>query len=122
MVVLAEAEHLLHRLLVDEAGDVVEGLTVLREEIPRFRVKEVQRDDVVMEETLQKGLDRIFGTEKTAESPVTEPVADPGIPSVVSEQTQILIDNDYIMASLGVLSKEHEASALLLLKKSIGMI
>ena len=49
-------------------------------------------DDVVMEETLQKGLDRIFGTEKTAESPVTEPVADPGIPSVVSEQTQILID------------------------------
>lgn len=37
-------------------------------------------------------------------------------------ETQILIDNDYIMASLGVLSKEHEASALLLLKKSLGMI
>ncbi len=49
-------------------------------------------DDVVMEETLQKGLDRIFGTEKTAESPVTEPVADPGISSIVSDQTQILID------------------------------
>ena len=39
-----------------------------------------------------------------------------------NSETQILIDNDYIMASLGVLSKEHEASALLLLKKSLGMI
>ncbi|MBF4693726.1 GlmL-related ornithine degradation protein [Fusibacter ferrireducens] len=34
-------------------------------------------------------------------------------------ETQILIDNDYIMASLGVLSKEHKASALRLLKKSL---
>ncbi|GAB6108826.1 GlmL-related ornithine degradation protein [Fusibacter bizertensis] len=36
-----------------------------------------------------------------------------------NKQAQILIDNDYIMASLGVLSKEHESSALLLLKKSL---
>lgn len=34
-------------------------------------------------------------------------------------ETEILIDNDYIMASLGVLSKEHRESALLLLKKSL---
>lgn len=36
-----------------------------------------------------------------------------------NKQAQILIDNDYIMASLGVLSKEHETAALLLLKKSL---
>lgn len=36
-----------------------------------------------------------------------------------NKEAQILIDNDYIMASLGVLSKEHEASALLLMKKSL---
>ncbi|GAU76929.1 GlmL-related ornithine degradation protein [Fusibacter sp. 3D3] len=35
------------------------------------------------------------------------------------KEAQILIDHDYIMASLGVLSKEHKASALLLLKKSL---
>ena len=39
-----------------------------------------------------------------------------------NKETEILIDNDYIMASLGVLSKEHEASALLLLKKSLHML
>lgn len=36
-----------------------------------------------------------------------------------NNEAKILIDNDYIMASLGVLSKEHEESALLLLKKSL---
>ena len=36
-----------------------------------------------------------------------------------NEETKILIDNDYIMASLGVLSKEHEKSALILMKKSL---
>ena len=35
------------------------------------------------------------------------------------KEAEILIDNDYIMASLGVLSKEHEDSALLLMKKSL---
>lgn len=38
-----------------------------------------------------------------------------------NEDTQILIDNDYIMASLGVLSIEHKASALKLLRKSLGI-
>jgi len=36
-----------------------------------------------------------------------------------NEETKILIDNDYIMASLGVLSKEHEKSALILMKNSL---
>lgn len=35
------------------------------------------------------------------------------------KEAEILIDNDYIMASLGVLSKEHKESALLLMKKSL---
>ena len=39
-----------------------------------------------------------------------------------NSETQILIDNDYIMASLGVLSKEHQASALILLKKSLKIV
>ena len=34
-------------------------------------------------------------------------------------EAKILIDNDYIMASLGVLSKENKKAALLLLKKSL---
>ena len=33
----------------------------------------------------------------------------------------ICIDQDYIMASLGVLSKAHEASALILMKKSLNI-
>ncbi len=37
------------------------------------------------------------------------------------QNTQILIDNDYIMASLGVLSKKHPEAALRLLKKSLGI-
>ncbi len=37
-------------------------------------------------------------------------------------ETQILIDNDYIMSSLGVLAKEHPDSALILLKKSLRII
>jgi hypothetical protein len=39
-----------------------------------------------------------------------------------NEDVEILIDNDYIMASLGVLSIEHKESALKLLKKSLGLI
>ncbi|MCK5731951.1 MAG: glutamate mutase L, partial [Tenericutes bacterium] len=38
-----------------------------------------------------------------------------------SEETEILIDEDYIMASLGVLSKKHPEAALKLLKKSLGI-
>nr|WP_099187811.1 GlmL-related ornithine degradation protein [Tepidibacter mesophilus] len=38
-----------------------------------------------------------------------------------SEEAKILVDNDYIMASLGVLSKRHPKSALLLMKKSLGI-
>jgi uncharacterized protein (TIGR01319 family) len=34
-------------------------------------------------------------------------------------EAEILVDNDYIMASLGVLSKENEEAALELLKKSL---
>ncbi len=37
-------------------------------------------------------------------------------------EAEILIDNDYIMASLGVLSKENEEAALYLLKKSLEII
>jgi uncharacterized protein (TIGR01319 family) len=36
-----------------------------------------------------------------------------------SKNTEILIDNDYIMASLGVLSKKHPEAALKLMKKSL---
>lgn len=38
-----------------------------------------------------------------------------------NKEAEILIDNDYIMASLGVLSKEHPDSALILLKKSMNI-
>jgi uncharacterized protein (TIGR01319 family) len=37
------------------------------------------------------------------------------------ETARILVDNDYIMASLGVLSKKHPDAALRLLKKSIDL-
>ena len=38
-----------------------------------------------------------------------------------NSKTKILIDKDYIMASLGVLSKKHPESALILLKNSLGI-
>ena len=38
-----------------------------------------------------------------------------------SEAVKILVDNDYIMASLGVLSKTHRAGAIRLLAKSLGV-
>lgn len=38
-----------------------------------------------------------------------------------SEKINVLIDNDYIMASLGVLSKKHPKAALKLLKISLGI-
>lgn len=37
------------------------------------------------------------------------------------ETAKVLVDNDYIMASLGVLSKTHRAGAIRLLGKSLGM-
>ena len=37
-----------------------------------------------------------------------------------TEHAQILVDNDYIMASLGVLSKHHREGAIRLLEKSLG--
>jgi uncharacterized protein (TIGR01319 family) len=37
-------------------------------------------------------------------------------------ECKILVDNDYIMASLGVLSKEYPEAALLLMKKSLKLI
>ncbi len=37
------------------------------------------------------------------------------------ESVQILVDNDYIMASLGVLSKTHRDGAIRLLEKSLGI-
>lgn len=36
-----------------------------------------------------------------------------------NKEAKILIDNDYIMASLGVLSKENKIAAIKLLKKSL---
>ncbi len=38
-----------------------------------------------------------------------------------TDKAEILIDNDYIMASLGVLSKRHKAGAIGLLEKSFGI-
>jgi len=38
-----------------------------------------------------------------------------------TEYAQILVDNDYIMASLGVLSKVHRKAAIYLLGKSLGV-
>lgn len=37
-----------------------------------------------------------------------------------TDHAQILVDNDYIMASLGVLSKRHREAAIKLLEKSLG--
>lgn len=37
-----------------------------------------------------------------------------------TEHAEILVDNDYIMASLGVLSKKHKEAAVKLLEKSLG--
>lgn len=45
---------------------------------------------------------------------------DSGMMLFPTEHAQILVDNDYIMASLGVLSKRHRAGAIRLLEKSLG--
>ncbi|MDY2925464.1 MAG: glutamate mutase L, partial [Eubacteriales bacterium] len=37
------------------------------------------------------------------------------------DRLQLLFDNDYIMASLGVLSKAYPEAALSLLKQSLGL-
>ncbi len=44
---------------------------------------------------------------------------DSGMMLFPTEHAQILVDNDYIMASLGVLSKRHRAGAIRLLEKSL---
>jgi len=44
-----------------------------------------------------------------------------GLKLLPTEEAEILIDNDYIMASLGVLSKENDEAALYLLKKSLNI-
>lgn len=44
-----------------------------------------------------------------------------GMMLLPSEHAQILVDNDYIMASLGVLSKRYKEAAVRLLGKSLGM-
>lgn len=44
-----------------------------------------------------------------------------GLKLLPAPEVEILIDNDYIMASLGVLSKENEEAALYLLKKSLNI-
>lgn len=36
-------------------------------------------------------------------------------------EAKVLVDNDYIMASLGVLSKEYPEAAMTLLKKSLNL-
>ena len=37
------------------------------------------------------------------------------------EHAKVLVDNDYIMASLGVLSRRYKKTALYFLAKSLGM-
>ncbi|WP_053957041.1 GlmL-related ornithine degradation protein [Inediibacterium massiliense] len=39
-----------------------------------------------------------------------------------NKEAKILIDDDYIMASLGVLSKKYKEAALILMKKSLGLL
>lgn len=45
---------------------------------------------------------------------------DSGMMLFPTEHAKILVDNDYIMASLGVLSKRHREGAIRLLEKSLG--
>lgn len=45
-----------------------------------------------------------------------------GMKLLPTAEAEILIDNDYIMASLGVLSKENDEAALYLLKKSLNIL
>ncbi|MBN2897242.1 MAG: glutamate mutase L [Clostridia bacterium] len=47
------------------------------------------------------------------------PLSNKGHKLLPTIQVEVLIDNDYIMASLGVLSKENKEAALLLMKKSL---
>lgn len=49
-------------------------------------------DKVVMEENLQKALDRIFGTEKPKEAAAAPPTAPGGTVPAISSETQVLID------------------------------
>ncbi len=46
---------------------------------------------------------------------------DSGMMLFPTEHAKILVDNDYIMASLGVLSKRHREGAIRLLEKSLGI-
>lgn len=47
------------------------------------------------------------------------PLSNKGHKLLPTNQVEVLIDNDYIMASLGVLSKENREAAILLMKKSM---
>ena len=44
-----------------------------------------------------------------------------GLKLMPKETAKILLDTDYIMASLGVLSKKHREESIILLKKSLGI-
>ena len=46
---------------------------------------------------------------------------DSGLLLFPNTDAKILVENDYIMASLGVLSKRHEKAAMKLLAKSLGI-
>jgi len=47
------------------------------------------------------------------------PLSNKGNKLLPNIEVEVLIDNDYIMASLGVLSKENKEAAILLMKKSL---
>jgi uncharacterized protein (TIGR01319 family) len=47
------------------------------------------------------------------------PLSNKGHKLLPNNEIEVLIDNDYIMASLGVLSKENKEAAILLMKKSL---
>lgn len=49
------------------------------------------------------------------------PLSNPGNKLLPGEGVKVLIDHDYIMASLGVLSMTHKAGALQLLKQTLGL-
>lgn len=49
------------------------------------------------------------------------PFSNKGLELLPTAEAEVLIDNNYIMASLGVLSKENKEAALILLKKSLSI-
>ena len=63
-------------------------------------------------------LTRLPKTDKILEA---IPLSNPGNKLLPGEGVKVLIDHDYIMASLGVLSMTHKAGALQLLKQTLGL-